>query len=107
MKWNKEQEQQLRDLCFAEKSNKEIAAIMGIKLADVHSGRSRFGITVAKVSNLKNVQAAVAEQKIKRAKVEIQEEILKVEKALDEAGKKTDRCRNRLKVLKEELKAAK
>jgi len=104
MKWNKEQEQQLKALCFEEKSNKEIAAIMEIELSDVHNGRSRFGVTIDKVAAAKgkNEQAAVADQKVKRDKTEIQEEITKVE-----AVKKVWKCTQRLEVLREELKEAK
>ncbi len=104
MKWSKEQEQQLIDLCFQEKSNKEIAATMGIELSDVHSGRSRFGITVAKVVAAKSVQAA--DQKVSRSKEDIAAEIIKVEKAQNEAVKKVWKCTQRLEVLREELKAA-
>jgi len=106
MKWNKEQEQQLKTLCFEEKSNKEIAQTMNIDLVDVHNGRSRFGVTIDKVKVAKtaaeNVQL-VAEQKVKRFKEDIVAEIVKVEKALEEAGKKTNRCRDRLEVLYKEL----
>jgi len=106
MKWNKEQEQQLKTLCFEEKSNKEIAQTMNIDLVDVHNGRSRFGVTIDKVKVAKtaaeNVQP-VTDQKVKRFKEDIVAEIVKVEKALDEAGKKTDRCRGRLEVLYKEL----
>jgi len=106
MKWNKEQEQQLKTLCFEEKSNKEIAQTMNIDLVDVHNGRSRFGVTIDKVNVAKtaaeNVQP-VTDQKVKRFKEDIVAEIVKVEKALYEAGKKTNRCRDRLEVLYKEL----
>jgi len=101
MKWNKEQEQQLKALCFEEKSNKEIATIMGIDITDVHSGRSRFGVTVAKVSNLKNVQ--VVDPKVGRLIEDIVAEITKVEKAQVEATKKVWKCTERLEVLRKEL----
>lgn len=100
MKWSKEQENQLRELAFAEKSNKEIAVIMGITLTQVHEGRSRFGITIAKVA------AAKANTPIKRTKEVIQEEISKVEKAKEEAYKKIGRCNDRLYELKDELTEA-
>jgi len=109
MKWNKEQEQQLRNLCFQEKSNKEIAEIMGIELSDVHNGRSRFGITVAKVAAAKvSVKELLAtDQKVKRSKEDVSVEIAKVEKAQVEAVKKVWKCTQRLEVLREELKEAK
>jgi len=106
MKWNKEQQDQLTKLAFESKSNKEIAVIMGIELSDVHNGRSRFGVTIDKVKVAKtaaeNVQP-VTNQKVKRFKEDIVAEIVKVEKALYEAGKKTNRCRDRLEVLYKEL----
>lgn len=108
MKWSKEQEQQLRDLCFQEKSNKEIATIMNIDLADVHNGRSRFGITVAKVAGAKAVTKEVqaADYKEIRSKEDIAAEIAKVEKAQNEAVKKVWKCTQRLEVLREELSVA-
>jgi len=106
MKWSKEQEQQLRKLAFEEKTNKEIAQIMNIKLEDVHNGRSRFGVTIDKVRVAKiaadNGQP-VADQKVKRTAEEINEEIIKVEKAHETAKKKVERCAARLGVLYEEL----
>lgn len=107
MKWSKEQEQQLRDLCFQEKSNKEIASIMEIELSDVHAGRSRFGITVAKVAAIKAIakEGQAAYQRINRSIDNIVAEITKVEKAQVEAVKKVWKCTQRLEVLREELKA--
>jgi len=106
MKWSKEQEQQLKELCFEEKSNKEIAAIMGIKLSDVHAARSRLGVTMDKVRVAKiaaeNGQP-VTDQKVKRTIEEIDQEIIKVEKAHETAKKKVERCTARLEVLYEEL----
>lgn len=53
MKWTDGLKDQLTKLAFEERSNKEIAEIMDIPLKDVHAGRSRFGITIAKVKALK------------------------------------------------------
>lgn len=49
MKWTDGLKEQLKELAFAEKSNKEIAEIMDIPLKEVHAGRSRFGWTIKKV----------------------------------------------------------
>ncbi len=97
MKWSKEQENQLRELSFAEKSNKEISEIMGIALVEVYEGRSKFGITIAKV------KAAKTKSETIRTKEEIENELKKVKKARDEAYKKIKRCNERIDVLEKEL----
>lgn len=102
MKLNKDEERILTNMAFAEKSNKEIAETLGIKLSDVHAARSRLGITMDKVKAAKGVQP-VADQKVKRTTEEINEEIMKVEKAKDAAEKKIDRCMFRLEELYTEL----
>lgn len=103
MKLTKEQETKLTELAFAEKSNKEIAQIMGIDLADVHAARSRLGITIPKVKEIKakNVQTTC------RSKDEINQEIEKVQKGMVEAFKKIKRCNERIEQLYKELEAAK
>ena len=101
MKWSKEQEQQIKELGFERKSNAEIAEAMNIPLKDVHQGRSRFGITVAKVEEaLKNGISA-------RTTKIIRDEIAKVENARDEALRKIERCDARMEELLKELKEAK
>lgn len=55
MKWSNKQKEKLKELCFAEKSNKEISEIMGISLNDVYAGRSRFGITKVLFSELEEL----------------------------------------------------
>lgn len=97
MKWNKEQENQLRELAFAEKSNKEIAETMGIGLTDVHAGRSRFGVTREKVKAAKN------NLNTRRSSREVSAEIAKVRQAMKSAQKKVDRCGERIEQLLEEL----
>lgn len=97
MKWTKELEIQLRILAFEEKSNKEISEIMNIPLEDVYAGRSRFGITIAKVNAAKENGPA------KRTTEVIEDEIKKVQKARSEAYKKIKRCDERLAVLEAEL----
>lgn len=47
--WTKERENQLRELCFLEKSNKEISEIMDLKIEYVRQARSRLGLTIEKV----------------------------------------------------------
>lgn len=101
MKWSKEQEQQLKELAFEEKSNKEIAEAMNITTKDVWEGRSRFGITVSKVAAMK------ANGEVVRTKDVIRTEIDKVEKARSEAEKKIVKCDSRLEELMKELKGAK
>lgn len=101
MKWTEGLKKQLKELAFAEKSNKEIAEIMDIPLTDVHAGRSRFGITIAKVKKMKEEKPAA------RTKEDIKAEIKKVERAKKDAQKKIKRCENRLDELKEEYKCLK
>ncbi len=97
MKWTDELKVQLRELAFAEKSNKEIAEIMDIPLKDVHAGRSRFGITIAKVKAMKEKGQQT------RTQEDIKAEIKKVQKAKRDAQKKIKRCENRLDELNWEL----
>lgn len=96
MKWTSELKDQLKTLAFEEKSNKEISEIMNISVNGVHVGRSRFGITVAKVKAQKENIKTV------RTKEMIEDEIKKVQKARTEAYKKIKRCDERLAVLAEE-----
>ena len=53
MKWPEEKIEQLRKLCFEEKTNTEIAKIMGYETKGIHAARSRLGITIAKVKAAK------------------------------------------------------
>lgn len=103
MKLTKEQETKLTEMCFAEKSNKEIAAELDIGLTDVHAARSRLGITMPKVKEAlaKGVKAGC------RSVKEILEEIDKVSKAQFTAEKKVYRCEMRLIELENELNMAK
>lgn len=104
MKLNKEQELRLREMCFERKTNKEIATELGIELTDVHTARSRLGITIPKV------EAMLVENKDKssekRTEAEIQEEIEKVLRAKSEACKKVKRCDERIGELLLELARA-
>lgn len=97
MKWTDGLKEQLKELAFAEKSNKEIAEIMDIPLAEVHAGRSRFGITIAKVKAMKE------EGQKTRTQEDIKAEMKKVQKAKRDAQKKIKRCENRLDELNWEL----
>ena len=101
MKLTMEQENLLTKLCFEEKSNKEIAEALGVKLSDVHAARSRLGITIPKV------KAMIGQEPSIRTKEDIETEIFKVSNALKEALKKSARCRERLEQLQKELEAAK
>ena len=96
MKWTDGLKEQLKEFAFAEKSNKEIAEIMDIPLKEVHAGRSRFGITIAKVKAMKEKEPAT------RTKEDIENEIKKVKEARRAAYKKIKRCDERLKVLEKE-----
>lgn len=82
-------------------SNKEIAEELGIDLMDVHAARSRLGITIPKIKEMKSraVKASA------RTKEKIKAEILKVQKARTEAFKKIERCNERIDQLNKELEA--
>lgn len=97
MKWTEGLKKQLKELAFAEKSNKEIAEIMDIPLREVHAGRSRFGWTIAKVKALKESGPRV------RTTEDIKAEIKKVNRAKRDAQNKIRRCEDRLKELNREL----
>jgi hypothetical protein len=58
MKWSEEKVQQLRDLAFAGKSNKEIAETIGVGINDVYAQRSHLGITIDKVKATKAASTA-------------------------------------------------
>ena len=96
-KWTDERKEQLKELAFAEKPNKEIAGIMGIPFKEVHAGRSRFGWTIAKVAMLKKVRPQI------RTTEDIEVEISKVLKAKKDAQNKVRRCEDRLEELYKEL----
>ncbi|HZK02178.1 MAG TPA: hypothetical protein VFC96_04865 [Anaerovoracaceae bacterium] len=97
MKWTDGLKDQLTKLAFAEKSNKEIAKIMDIPLKEVWAGRSRFGITIAKVKAMKESEPTPRTQEIIKA------EIKKVQQAKRNAQKKIKRCDDRLEELNKEL----
>ena len=48
MKWTDDQTAELKDLCFAGKTNKEIANDLGCRIEDVYAKRSQMGITIDK-----------------------------------------------------------
>ncbi len=93
-------QEKLTKLCFAEKSNKEIAKELNLDIKEVYAARSRLGITIPKVKAAKEV-----EQAAKRTAEEIQQEIDKVRKAMSEALKKMKRCDERIDQLNKELEA--
>jgi hypothetical protein len=99
MKLTKDQETKLTELSFAEKSNKEIAEAIGIEVKDVHAARSRLGITIPKIKEMKSRGV----QPSGRTKEEIKAEIDKVQKARAEAFKKVERCNERIDQLYKEL----
>lgn len=95
-----EQATKLTEMAFAEKSNKEIAETLDIKLTDVHAARSRLGITIPKVKEAlqRGLKASTS-----RNREEIDQEMAKVLKAKEAANKKIARCDERLVELSEEL----
>ena len=60
MKWSEEKVQQLHDLAFSGKSNKEIARQLGVGINDVYAERSKLGITIDKVKAARPVPAQVS-----------------------------------------------
>ena len=46
MKWAEEQIAELKDLCFAEKPNSEIAERLGVSVSEIYAKRSQLGITI-------------------------------------------------------------
>jgi len=106
MKWNDESTARLKELVFADKSNKEIAQAMEIDINDVYNKRSQLGITKdkVKINSAATDEVPAVDQKVKDRSVdEIFEEIHKVEQARIAAYKKIDRCVKRLTELKFEL----
>ena len=101
MKWTDGLKEQLTQLAFEEKSNKEIAEIMDIPLKEVHAGRSRFGITIAKVK----IAKAETEKKAKSTSTtqEIKNEIKKIQRYRAEAKKIASECDELLEKFKNEL----
>lgn len=71
MKWSNEKVQQLHDLAFAGKSNKEIADALHVALTDVYAKRSQLGITRAKVAAAKgeDPEPAVTQQSNRAEKI--------------------------------------
>lgn len=99
MKLTKDQETKLTELAFAEKSDKEIAEELQIDLKDVHAARSRLGITIPKVKEMKSRGVIFSG----RSKEAIEFEIFKVQKARTEAFRKVERCNERIDQLNKEL----
>lgn len=100
MKLSKDQETKLTEMAFAEKSNKEIAETLGIKLTEVHAARSRLGITIPMV---KKALERGLKPNSRRSREEIDQEMAKVLKAKETADKKIAKCDERLVELSEEL----
>lgn len=103
MKLTKEQETKLTEMAFAKKSNKEIAEELGINLTDVHTARSRLGITIPKIEEA--LSKGAKQLGASRTKAEIEQEIEKVQKARTEAFRKVERCNDRIDQLYIELQS--
>lgn len=99
MKWTDGLKEQLKELAFAEKPNKEIAEIMDIPLKEVHAGRSRFGWTIAKV------EAQLKEQSLpdKTIKAEIE----RLRDAIEKAHETIKDCDKKMQALEKKLTGGK
>ena len=53
MKWTPQMEAKLKELCFANKSNAELAKTFNCDAKDIHAARSRLGITIPKIKAAK------------------------------------------------------
>ena len=53
MKWSDEKVMKLKEMCYKEFSNKDIAAVFGIDIRDVYAKRSQLGITIDKCKEQK------------------------------------------------------
>lgn len=95
MKWTDGLKEQLKELAFAEKSNKEIAEIMDIPLKEVHAGRSRFGWTIAKV------EAQLKEQSLPDKTIKAKIERLR--NTIEKAYETIKDCEKKMLVLEEKL----
>lgn len=95
MKWTDGLKEQLKELAFAEKSNKEIAEIMDIPLKEVHAGRSRFGWTI------KKVEAELKKQKF--PETEIKDEIERLRKKIEKAYETIKDCEKGMLALEKKL----
>ena len=78
MKWSVESIEKLKNLCLEEKSNKEIAEILGCSLNDVYAKRSQLGITIDKCKK------TVIEQKPKIKRKGLNSEVKKAFKVLQD-----------------------
>ena len=56
MKWSEQLTAKLKELCYQEKSNKEIATILKCAVTDIYAKRSQLGITIDKCKEKKEFQ---------------------------------------------------
>lgn len=61
MKWSEEKTAKLRELCFAEISNAEIAKQLGMPVNEIHAKRSQLNITIPKIKAAKGEVAVSPE----------------------------------------------
>jgi uncharacterized protein YjcR len=95
--------EEMKALCIAgEMSNKELADYFEVSLTAIHAWRSSHGLTIPKCEAIRAGGVKVG----KRAPKEIEAEIGKVRKAMNDAQKKAKRAVERLAVLEKELKEA-
>lgn len=102
MKWTEEQIEGLKQLCMKGVSNKELAAHFQVPITEIHAKRSALGITIPKVKAMQDNKVSTGS----RTPEEIKAEIVKVEKAKDQAYKKLHRATDRLNELYKELGGA-
>jgi len=103
MKWTEDQIKGLKQLCMKGVSNKELAAHFQVPITEIHAKRSALGITIPKVKAMQGGKAPSGT----RTPEAIKAEIVKVEKAKEQAYKKLQRAEDRLTELYRELGEAK
>lgn len=95
--------EEMRALCIAgEMSNKELAEHFEVTLTEIYAWRSRNRLTIPQCEAIRAGEVKTG----KRTPEEISGEILKVEKAKNDAIKKRLRAADRLSELYRELKEA-
>lgn len=99
MKWTEDQIKGLKQLCMKGVSNKVLAAHFQVPITEIHAKRSALGITIPKVKAMQEGKVGSGT----RTNEEIKAEIVKVERAKDQAYKKLHRAQDRLVELYKEL----
>lgn len=96
--------EEMKALCIEGKlSNKELAEHFQVPATEIYAWRSRHGLTMNKCAAIRDGKTGTGQ----RTPEEIEAEIAKVRKAMNDALKKVNRADERLTVLYKELKEAK